>query len=351
MYLKKQQGKGLFNFMAGSIVALGAIAAVLFTLDKNSARDFKQPQLAEHNKPAAPEVLSPHAGASSGPAPTIEPAVSDEKQPALRQAPSAGHNETVKTDTLTVQAASESIAKPVPPVKPRTETVQNKPKPAAQDGEGANKTTNTDVAADDVQPTAEQILNSGNLEKAREVAQREARERRARQVAAAREKAAQAANSANKHAAEEKPVSTAKPVPAEKTAAAEKPATAQKTAAAEKPATAQKTAAAEKPATAQKTAPASNKNTTAAESKPAAAENASASGKASVQAGAYNNRQAADEQRAKLAAMGVQTKVVTVQSNGKTVYRVQTNQMNSTQANQIKQRLQSKGVDSITRNQ
>ena len=327
MYLKKQQGKGLFNFMAGSIVALGAIAAILFTLDKNSARDFKQPQLAEHNKPAAPEVLSPHAGASSGTAPTIEPAVSDEKQPALRQAPSAGHNETVKTDTLTVQAASESIAKPVPPVKPRTETVQNKPKPAAQDGEGANKTTNTDVAADDVQPTAEQILNSGNLEKAREVAQREARERRARQVAAAREKAAQAANSANKHAAEEKPVSTAKPAPAEKTAAAEKP------------------------ATAPKTAPASNKNTAVAESKPAAAENASASGKASVQAGAYNNRQAADEQRAKLAAMGVQTKVVTVQSNGKTVYRVQTNQMNSTQANQIKQRLQSKGVDSITRNQ
>ena len=327
MYLKKQQGKGLFNFMAGSIVALGAIAAVLFTLDKNSARDFKQPQLAEHNKPAAPEVLSPHAGASSGPAPTIEPAVSDEKQPALRQAPSAGHNETVKTDTLTVQAASESIAKPVPPVKPRTETVQNKPKPTAQDGEGANKITNTDVAADDVQPTAEQILNSGNLEKAREVAQREARERRARQAAAAREKAAQAATSANKHAAEEKPVSTTKPAPAEKTAAAEKP------------------------ATAPKTAPASNKNTAAAESKPAAAKNASASGKASVQAGAYNNRQAADEQRAKLAAMGVQTKVVTVQSNGKTVYRVQTNQMNSTQANQIKQRLQSKGVDSITRNQ
>ena len=328
MYLKKQQGKGLFNFMAGSIVALGAIAAVLFTLDKNSARDFKQPQLAEHNKPAAPEVLSPHAGASSGPAPTIEPAVSDEKQPALRQAPSAGHNETVKTDTLAVQAASESIAKPVPPVKPRAETVQNKPKPAAQDGEGVNKTTNTDVVADDVQPTAEQILNSGNLEKAREVAQREARERRARQAAAAREKAAQAATSANKHAAEEKPVSTAKPAPAEKTAAAEKT------------------------ATAPKTAPASNnKNTAAAESKPAAAENASASGKASVQAGAYNNRQAADEQRAKLAAMGVQTKVVTVQSNGKTVYRVQTNQMNSTQANQIKQRLQSKGVDSITRNQ
>lgn len=326
MYLKKQQGKGLFNFMAGSIVALGAIAAVLFTLDKNSARDFKQPQLAEHNKPAAPEVLSPHAGASSGPAPTIEPAVSDEKQPALRQAPSARHNETVKTDTLTVQAASESIAKPVPPVKPRTETVQNKPKSAAQDGEGVNKNMNTDVAADDVQPTAEQILNSGNLEKAREVAQREARERRARQAAAAREKAAQAATSANKHAAEEKPVSTAKPAPAEKTAAAEKP------------------------ATAPKTAPASNKNT-AAESKPAAAENASASGKASVQAGAYNNRQAADEQRAKLAAMGVQTKVVTVQSNGKTVYRVQTSQMNSTQANQIKQRLQSKGVDSITRNQ
>ena len=326
MYLKKQQGKGLFNFMAGSIVALGAIAAVLFTLDKNSARDFKQPQLAEHNKPAAPEVLSPHAGASAGSAPTIEPAVSDEKQPALRQAPSAGHNETVKTDTLTVQAASESIAKPVPPVKPRTETVQNKPKSAAQDGEGA-KTTNTDVTTDDVQPTAEQILNSGNLEKAREVAQREARERRARQAAAAREKAAQAAASANKHAAEEKSVSAAKPAPAEKTVTAEKP------------------------ATAPKTATASNKNTAAAESKPAAAENASASGKASVQAGAYNNRQAADEQRAKLAAMGVQTKVVTVQSNGKTVYRVQTNQMNSTQANQIKQRLQSKGVDSITRNQ
>lgn len=327
MYLKKQQGKGLFNFMAGSIVALGAIAAVLFTLDKNSARDFKQPQLAEHNKSAAPEVLSPNAGASSGSAASvIKPAAAAEKQPALRQAPSAGHNETVKTDTLTVQAASESIAKPVPPVKPRTETVQNKPKPATQDGEGANKTANTDVAADDVQPTAEQILNSGNLEKAREVAQREARERRARQAAIAREKAAQAAAPANKHVAEEKPVSAAKPAPVEKTVTAEKP------------------------ATASKAAPASNKNTAAAESKPAAA-NTAVSGKASVQAGAYNNRQAADEQRAKLAAMGVQTKVVTVQSNGKTVYRVQTNQMNSSQANQIKQRLQSKGVDSITRNQ
>ena len=43
MHAKHQQGKGLFSFMAGSIAALIAIAGVLFTLNNNKARDFKDP--------------------------------------------------------------------------------------------------------------------------------------------------------------------------------------------------------------------------------------------------------------------------------------------------------------------
>ncbi|RKW31860.1 MAG: cell division protein FtsN, partial [Kingella sp. (in: b-proteobacteria)] len=70
-----------------------------------------------------------------------------------------------------------------------------------------------------------------------------------------------------------------------------------------------------------------------------------------VQAGAYNSRQAAEAQRAKLALMGVNTQVVEVQSNGKTLYRVQTRSMDSKHANQVRETLQQNGVNSIPRKQ
>ena len=60
MLRKYQQGKGLFSFMAGSVAALAAIAAVLFVLDGNKSRDFKRPRLESQNTPrSSTEVLTP----------------------------------------------------------------------------------------------------------------------------------------------------------------------------------------------------------------------------------------------------------------------------------------------------
>ena len=70
-----------------------------------------------------------------------------------------------------------------------------------------------------------------------------------------------------------------------------------------------------------------------------------------MQAGAYNSRQAAEAQRAKLALMGVNTQIVEVQSNGKTLYRVQTRGMDSNRANQVRETLQQNGINSIPRKQ
>ena len=50
MLRKYQQGKGLFSFMAGSVAALAAIAAVLFVLDGNKSRDFKRPRLESQSR-------------------------------------------------------------------------------------------------------------------------------------------------------------------------------------------------------------------------------------------------------------------------------------------------------------
>ncbi len=73
MHAKHQQGKGLFSFLAGSIAALIAIAAVLFTLNSNKERDFKNPN-ANKQQPAAQndqtEVLLPSNVPASAAKPT-----------------------------------------------------------------------------------------------------------------------------------------------------------------------------------------------------------------------------------------------------------------------------------------
>lgn len=287
MYTKKQQGKGLFNFMAGSVVALGAIAAVLFTLNKNSARDFKQPQLVGQPN-NAPQVLTP-SNANSGSAPiaqaqpaSIAPPPTQATTPPVNDVAVMGDNEpivqaasetnTARVNPRPVQPAPNVVASPpdvamAPAKPPRTQTAPNKVEAdPVLGGVAANSNRQpARVAQDAVKPTAEQILDSGNIQKAREVARREA---------------------------------TAKAMPV------------------------------------------ADKGTTTAKS-----------GRASVQAGAFNNRQAADEQRAKLALMGVQTQIVPVQSNGKTMYRVQTGTLDGARAAQVQQKLQSQGVNAFTRNQ
>ena len=315
--------------MAGSIAALIAIAGVLFTLNHNKERDFKTPA-ASRQQPAAAssqtEVLLPSNVPASAAKPTdntrTTPALEDneplvasaprarsqkpreETEPALiDEQPNANKDKSKKTETA--RRPPDMMDDPVLGDSTETETPRDtKPrksetKPA--DGKADNRQPEKaklseaekrrrqqeDLADRNAKPTAEQILNSGSIEKAREVARQEAQAKRAQQRAA---EEAQARESKS-----------------------------------DQPAAAQN-----------KTGNKSAGNKT---------------DRTTVQAGAYNTRQAAEAQRAKLALMGVNTQVVEVQSNGKTLYRVQTRSMDSKHANQVRETLQQNGVNSIPRKQ
>lgn len=334
MHAKHQQGKGLFSFMAGSIAALIAIAGVLFTLNHNKERDFKTPA-ASRQQPAAAssqtEVLLPGNVPASAAKPTdntrTTPALEDsepivasaprarppkpreETEPALiDEQPNANKDKSKKTETA--RRPPDMMDDPVLGDSTETETPRDtkprKPETKPADGKADNRQPEKaklseaekrrrqqeDLADRNAKPTAEQILNSGSIEKAREVARQEAQAKRAKQ-----------------RAAEEAQANKADRAPAQ-----------------------------------------------ARESKsdqPAAAQNKTGNktDRTTVQAGAYNSRQAAEAQRAKLALMGVNTQVVEVQSNGKTLYRVQTRSMDSKHANQVRETLQQNGVNSIPRKQ
>lgn len=339
MHAKHQQGKGLFSFMAGSIAALIAIAGVLFTLNHNKERDFKTPA-ASRQQPAAAssqtEVLLPGNVPASAAKPTdntrTTPALEDseplvastprarppkpreETEPALiDEQPNANKDKSKKTETA--RRPPDMMDDPVLGDSTETETPRDtkprKPETKPADGKADNRQPEKaklseaekrrrqqeDLADRNAKPTAEQILNSGSIEKAREVARQEAQAKRAKQRAAEEAQANKA----------DRPPAQARESKSDQPAAAQN-----------------------------KTGNKSAGNKT---------------DRTTVQAGAYNTRQAAEAQRAKLALMGVNTQVVEVQSNGKTLYRVQTRSMDSKHANQVRETLQQNGVNSIPRKQ
>ena len=329
MHAKHQQGKGLFSFMAGSIAALIAIAGVLFTLNHNKERDFKTPATSRQQPAAASsqtEVLLPSNVPASAAKPTdntrTTPALEDneplvasaprarplkpreETEPALiDEQPNANKDKSKKTETarrppdmmddpVLGDSTETETPRDTKPRKPETKPADSKadnrqPEKAKLSEAEKRRRQQEDLADRNAKPTAEQILNSGSIEKAREVARQEAQAKRAQQRAA---EEAQARESKS-----------------------------------DQPAAAQN-----------KTGNKSAGNKT---------------DRTTVQAGAYNTRQAAEAQRAKLALMGVNTQVVEVQSNGKTLYRVQTRSMDSKHANQVRETLQQNGVNSIPRKQ
>ena len=339
MHAKHQQGKGLFSFMAGSIAALIAIAGVLFTLNHNKERDFKTPA-ASRQQPAAAssqtEVLLPGNVPASAAKPTdntrTTPALEDneplvasaprarplkpreETEPALiDEQPNANKDKSKKTETarrppdmmddpVLGDSTETETPRDTKPRKPETKPADSKadnrqPEKAKLSEAEKRRRQQEDLADRNAKPTAEQILNSGSIETAREVARQEAQAKRAKQRAA-EEAQANKADRAPAQARESK---------------SDQPAAAQN-----------------------KTGNKSAGNKT---------------DRTTVQAGAYNTRQAAEAQRAKLALMGVNTQVVEVQSNGKTLYRVQTRSMDSKHANQVRETLQQNGVNSIPRKQ
>ena len=325
--------------MAGSIAALIAIAGVLFTLNHNKERDFKTPA-ASRQQPAAAssqtEVLLPGNVPASAAKPTdntrTTPALEDneplvasaprarplkpreETEPALiDEQPNANKDKSKKTETarrppdmmddpVLGDSTETDILRDTKPRKPETKPADSKadnrqPEKAKLSEAEKRRRQQEDLADRNAKPTAEQILNSGSIEKAREVARQEAQAKRAKQRAA-EEAQANKADRAPAQARESK---------------SDQPAAAQN-----------------------KTGNKSAGNKT---------------DRTTVQAGAYNTRQAAEAQRAKLALMGVNTQVVEVQSNGKTLYRVQTRSMDSKHANQVRETLQQNGVNSIPRKQ
>ena len=325
--------------MAGSIAALIAIAGVLFTLNHNKERDFKTPA-ASRQQPAAAssqtEVLLPGNVPASAAKPTdntrTTPALEDseplvastprarppkpreETEPALiDEQPNANKDKSKKTETA--RRPPDMMDDPVLGDSTETETPRDtkprKPETKPADGKADNRQPEKaklseaekrrrqqeDLADRNAKPTAEQILNSGSIEKAREVARQEAQAKRAKQRAAEEAQANKA----------DRPPAQARESKSDQPAAAQN-----------------------------KTGNKSAGNKT---------------DRTTVQAGAYNTRQAAEAQRAKLALMGVNTQVVEVQSNGKTLYRVQTRSMDSKHANQVRETLQQNGVNSIPRKQ
>ena len=338
MHAKHQQGKGLFSFMAGSIAALIAIAGVLFTLNNNKARDFKNPATSKQ-QPASQddqtEVLLPSnvPASTANNTRTIAPTRED-NEPIVASTPRTRPAKP-RTEPEITADEEEPVVSKEKPKKPETarrapdmmddpvlgDITENEPpretKPRKSEGKADNRQPEKpklseaekrrrqqeDIADRNAKPTAEQILNSGSIEKAREVARQEAQAKRAKQRAA---EAAQANSKADNA-----------PAPAKESKA-------------DQPAAPSKANSEAKPR---------------AESKPAD------TSRTTVQAGAYNTRQAAEAQRAKLALMGVNTQVVEVQSNGKTLYRVQTRSMDSKRANQVRETLQQNGVNSIPRKQ
>ena len=338
MHAKHQQGKGLFSFLAGSIAALIAIAAVLFTLNSNKERDFKNPT-ANKQQPAAQndqtEVLLPSNVPASAAKPTPntrtttsnieddeplvastprarppkkreetdllppgeEPIISKEKpkkpEPTRRQPDIM--DDPVLGDSTDTEKETPRESKPQKPADNKASENRQPEKPKLSEAEKRRR-QQEDIADRNAKPTAEQILNSGSIEKAREVARQEAQAKRAKQRAA---EDAKAKTGDNKTSENRQPEKT-------------------------------------------KESQAEKSTNTAADSK---------TGKTTVQAGAYANRQAAEAQRAKLALMGVTTQIVQVESNGKTIYRVQTRSMDSQRANQVRETLQQNGVNSIPRKQ
>ena len=325
--------------MAGSIAALIAIAGVLFTLNNNKARDFKDPATSRQQPAAASsqtEVLLPGNVPASAAKPTdntrTTPALEDneplvasaprarppkpreETEPALiDEQPNANKDKSKKTETarrppdmmddpVLGDSTETETPRDTKPRKPETKPADSKadnrqPEKAKLSEAEKRRRQQEDLADRNAKPTAEQILNSGSIEKAREVARQEAQAKRAKQRAA-EEAQANKADRAPAQARESK---------------SDQPAAAQN-----------------------KTGNKSAGNKT---------------DRTTVQAGAYNSRQAAEAQRAKLALMGVNTQIVEVESNGKTLYRVQTRGMDSKRANQVRETLQQNGVNSIPRKQ
>lgn len=275
MNTKKQSGKGLSGFLLGLLLATVVIAVVVFFINRSNEKVFKEEVVEET---PTPEILTPDKSVSAVSEPSVvsEPALeasqaSDvmgdfiKEQQASEEAEEAVVEEEVNAVTP-LPAETEKATKPTPRVveqpkpesKPAEKKAETKPKPK-KEREQPKKVT----PKKETQPSAEQILNSGSIEKAREDVRKE-EDRKA------------------------------------KASQAEK-------------------------------------------------QSAKSSRMVVLQMGSFNDRTSAETHRAKLAMMGIPGRITEADVNGKRVYRVQSNRLDSDSAKQTQQVLKKNGVDSFAR--
>lgn len=322
MNAKKQYGKGLSGFFVGLLLATAVIAGVLYFLNKNGQSSVKELPKVEEKKVPEPEILVPGSTSSSSASATgagsasqtqadltsPETTVSETTQPKDTPA-TVEQTEKDKTaeapQTTASETAKESVTHPpviVAPPKPKVSVEKEKAAKEAQkqaqlkkqaemkkaQAERTKKEAKTKTEPK-VQPTPEQILNSGNLEKARKEAQTEARKKA--EADADRKRAEDALSGRS----------------------------------------------------------GSDKQSSKTSSQPKQESGSAKGGKMIIQAGSYNNQQAAEVQRGKLAMAGVSASVVEAEVNGKTVYRVQTGVLSGSEAAAARKKLQQRGINHFAR--
>ena len=256
----KPHGQGLSGFIFGLLLATLIIGVVLYFLN-NTPSGIKQPEAPKTE--IQPEILTPRqerqpeqrpsdttVGSDSGRY-ALPPGDITDKPPVAASVPQQASTPAQRTEDKPAQEDKPVQTKPREP--------QRKPEPEAK-------------------PTPEQILESGNVERAREQARRQRREAEAK---AAREAEAKAAEQRAQRNAEA---------------------------------------------------------------------HSGGNGRYIVQMGSYNNPEAADTQRAKLAMLGVNARVTSSKrSDGQTVYRIQSGRLSRAEAQALSERLRGNGIDTLTR--
>lgn len=256
----KPHGQGLSGFIFGLLLATLIIGVVLYFLN-NTPSGIKQPEAPKTE--IQPEILTPR----------------QERQP--EQRPS---DTTVGSDSGRYALPPGDITDKPPvaasvPQQASTPAQRPEEKPAQEDKPAQTKPREQQRKPEpEAKPTPEQILESGNVERAREQARRQRREAEAK---AAREAEAKTAEQRAQRNAEA---------------------------------------------------------------------HSGGNGRYIVQMGSYNNPEAADTQRAKLAMLGVNARVTSSKrSDGQTVYRIQSGRLSRAEAQALSERLRGNGIDTLTR--
>ena len=256
----KPHGQGLSGFIFGLLLATLIIGVVLYFLN-NTPSGIKQPEAPKTE--IQPEILTPRQERQPEQRPSDTTVGSDSGRYAL---PPGDITDKPPVAASVPQQASTPAQRPEEKPAQEDKPVQTKPREQQRKPEPEAK------------PTPEQILESGNVERAREQARRQRREAEAK---AAREAEAKTAEQRAQRNAEA---------------------------------------------------------------------HSGGNGRYIVQMGSYNNPQAADTQRAKLAMLGVNARVTSSKrSDGQTVYRIQSGRLSRAEAQALSERLRSNGIDTLTR--